>query len=129
MAAAFQAQMFSNCYNFLWWMSKWYLPFVLSLKWDWALQMEIMKQCIPQNKLFQQLIMLQYWVYWLILMIVQSNHTWHGHIFNIAKLYLFFLLSYLNWCFFSIAPWTCEHGDIILIHDLRHINSISQGTE
>ena len=100
-AAAFHVQIFFNCSNFFWWMSKWYLSFVPSLKWDSASQMEIMKQCIHQNNLFQQMIMLQYWVYWLILILIQSHHTWPGHIFNIAELYPFFLLSYLNSDVFS----------------------------
>ena len=52
--------------------------------------MKIMKQCIPQKNIFQQMTMLQYWVYWLILILIQSHHTWHGHIFNVAKLYSFF---------------------------------------
>ena len=37
-------------------MSKWYHLFVLSLKWD--SQIEIIKQCIPQNILFQQMTVL-----------------------------------------------------------------------
>ena len=45
-AAAFHAQMFFNCSNFLLWMSEWYLLFVPSLKWDLASQMEIIKQCL-----------------------------------------------------------------------------------
>ena len=44
-AAAFHAQIFFNCSNSWWWMSKWYLSFVPSLKW------EIMKKYIPQNNL------------------------------------------------------------------------------
>ena len=62
-AAAFHAQIFFNCSSSLWWISKWYLLFVPSLDWDSTSQMEIMKQCIPQNNLFQQMTMLQYWVY------------------------------------------------------------------
>ena len=103
-AAAFHAQMFFNCFNSFWWMSKWYLSFVPQLNWDSALEIKIMKQWIPQNNLFQQMTMLQYWVYWLILILIQSHHTWHGYIFNIAKLYSFFLLSYLNPDVFSAMP-------------------------
>ena len=55
-----------------------------------------MKQCISQNKLFQHMTMLRYWVDWLILILIQSHYTWHEHSFNIAKLYPLFLLSYLN---------------------------------
>ena len=46
--------------------------------------MEIMKKCIPQNNIFQQMIMLQYWVYWLILILMQIRHAWHSYIFNIG---------------------------------------------
>ena len=77
-------------------MSKWYFSFALSLKWDSASQMETMKQCISQNNLSQQIRMVQYWVYWLILILIQSHHTWDGYIFSIAKLCPFFLLYYLN---------------------------------
>ena len=118
--------MYFNCYNFLWWMSKWYHLFVVSLKWDSASQIEIVKQRIPQNNIFQQMTLLQYWVYWLILILIQSRHTWYGHIFNIAKRYPFVLLSYLNSdFFFCIAPWIFEHGDKILIYGLRPINQYS----
>ena len=95
-AAAFYPHMFVNRSNFLWRMSKWYLSSVPSLKWGSTSQMEIMKECVPQNNLFQQMTMLQYWVYWLILFLIKFHQTWHGHIFNKAKLYPFFLLSYLN---------------------------------
>ena len=37
----------------------------------------------------------------LILILIQSHHTRHRYIFNIAKLYLFFLMSYLNSVVFS----------------------------
>ena len=100
-AAAFHAQMFLYCSSSLWWMSKWYLSFVLSLNWDSALQMEIMKQCIPQNNIFEEMTMPQYWVYWLIFILIPSHHRWHGYIVNIAKLYPFFLLSYINSDVFS----------------------------
>ena len=96
MAATFNAQKFLNCSNFFWWMIKLYLLFVPSLKWGSILQIEIRKQCRPQNNLFHQVTMQQYWVYRLILILIQSHDTRHGRIFNIAKLYPFFLLSYLN---------------------------------
>ena len=60
-AAAFHGQMFFNRSNSLWWMGKWYLSFVPSLNWDSTSQMEIMKQSIPQNNLFQQMTTLQYY--------------------------------------------------------------------
>ena len=112
--------MFFNCCNFLWWMSKSYLWFVPSLKWDSASQTEIMKQCVPQNNLFQEITMLQYGVYWLILFLIKSHHTLHGHFLNIAKLYPFFLLPYLNSDVF--IAFHLEHMSMeILIHDLREI--------
>ena len=77
-------------------MSKWYLSFVLPLNLKSASQIEVMNKCITQNNLFYYMAMLQYWVYWLILILSQSHHTWCGYIFNIAKLYSFFLLSYFN---------------------------------
>ena len=40
--------------------------------------------------------MLQYWVYWLILILIHSHSIWHGHFFNIAKLYPFFLHSFFK---------------------------------
>ena len=46
----------------------------------------------------------------------------HRYIFNIAKLYSFFLLPYLNSNPFSALH--LEHGDIILIHDLMLINCL-----
>ena len=73
-----------------------------------------MKQCIPQNKLFQHMTMLRYWVDWLILILIQSHYTWHEHIFNIAKLYPLFLLSYLNSHFFflhcTFSSWACRYN-------------------
>ena len=102
-------------------MSKSYLWFVPSLKWDSASQTEIMKQCVPQNNLFQQITMLQYGVHWLILFLIKSHHTLHGHFLNIAKLYPFFLLPYLNSDVF--IAFHLEHMSMeILIHDLREIN-------
>ena len=79
-AAAFHGQMFFDCSNSLWWISKWYLSFVPSLSWDSASQIEIMKQCILQKNLLQQMTMLQNLIYWLILILIQSHHTWHGYI-------------------------------------------------
>ena len=99
---AFHTQIFlMDLISYVEWYFSWYFPFVPSVNWDLASQMEIMKQCIPEKSLFQQMTMLQYWVYWLILILIQCNHTWHGYIFNIAKLYPFFLLSCLNWDVFS----------------------------
>ena len=51
-AAAFHAQMFFNCSNFLWWLSKWHLSFVASLNSDSASPIEILKQCIPAKQSF-----------------------------------------------------------------------------
>ena len=46
--------------------------------------MEIVKKCISQNNIFQRMIMLQYWVYWLILILMQIRHARHSYIFNIG---------------------------------------------
>ena len=40
-----------------------------------------------------------------------------------------FIVLSQAWYFFYIAPWTSEHGDMLLIHDLRQINLISWRTE
>ena len=120
--AAFHAQIFFNCSNSLWWMSKWYLSFAPSLNCDAASQIEIMKQCTAQN-IFQQMTMLL-----THFDLSQSRHTWHWYIVNIAEFYPLFLISFLNFSYW-IARWTFEHGGIILIHDLRQLNLISQRTE
>ena len=100
-AASFHVQMLLKYSNSLCWISEWYLSFLPSSNWDSASQIEIMKQCIPQNNLFQQMTMLQYWAYWPILILTQFHHTWHRYIFNMAKLYPFFSLTYLNSDVFS----------------------------
>ena len=100
-AAVFHAQMFFNCSNSLRWLSNWYISFVPSLNWDSVSQMEIMKQCIPQNNLFQQMTMLQCWLDRLILILIQSHLKRYGYTFNIAKFYPLLLLPYLDSDVFS----------------------------
>ena len=64
--------------------------------------MEIMKKWINTTiNIFQQMTKLQNCVYWFILILFQSHHTWYGDIFNITKLYSFFLLFYLKTDVFS----------------------------
>ena len=81
-------------------MSKWYYSFVLSLKWD-CITNGNHEAMHTKNNLFQQMTLLQYWVNWFWFWFSPSHMTW----------------------VFCIAPWTFEHRDIILIHDLRQINN------
>ena len=92
-AAAYDAQMFFNCFNpYDNWVNDTFRLYYHQIQTHHYKWNSLSNGYKKNNKLFQQMTMLQYWVYLLILILIQSHHT----IFNIAKLYPFFLLPYLN---------------------------------
>ena len=112
--------MFLNCSNSLWWM---WLSGTFRLChhkiWDSASQIEIMKQCIPQNNFSNK---------WPCYNIEFINSFWfwlslitHGTGIFLIRSYAhsFYCLTSTLMFFLYFSVWALEHGDIISDVNIR----------